>query len=214
MLPAFLFGVVAGAGALYAVSELSAKKAEKEGDCSIDATSLDIKGLSSKLNRYFFKASALDMKCTDLVMRSSNASMTALRLDDDSFLTKIGNAFYDATCPLMRKLYLSQLRDINDECHKTLSHYAGVFKKANEVLEKAGQEAVFIASKHIDSNALLVNNAMSNDDWDTDLTAQIEKVRSFIRATSEAADKIANSLDLLLDKSEPQDDAPQNAICA
>lgn len=214
MLPVFLFGALAGAGALYAASEISARKNEQENGGKFDASALDIAGLSSKLNSYFFKASALDMKCSELSMRSTNASMPALRLEDDSFLQKIGNAFYDATCPMMRKLYLSQLCDINDECHKNLSRYAEVFKKANEVLEQAGQPPVFIAQKHIDSNALLVNNALSNDDWDTDFDAQLETVRSFISATSEAADKLANALDALSATSTEQTDTPQDAICA
>ena len=213
MFPVVL-GALAGAGALFAFAHLSEKQDEEKNGGVFDAASLDAQGVRVKLDVYFWQASKLYQRCNDLTIKAGGMLCPAIDLPDDDLPTKIGNRLYDVMTPVSRAGLVSQLKDINNDCLKLLGKFAGAFKKANAILEKNGQTPVLIQKKHVDSSGILVNNAMSNEDWDSDFEAQVDKVRDFIEASYNAADKLIEALRPLQDASDDVPDSSLDAICA
>lgn len=207
-------GFLAGAGALYAASELSAKQDEKETGGSFIANDLDINGVKSKLNSYFWLASKLYQRCNDLSLKSCDMMMGSIELPDDDPITKIGNKIYDRMLPVSRAMVLSQLKDINSDCQKLLKKYAGVFKNANETLESHGMKVVLIRKRHVDNSALILDNKLTNENWSSEFEAHLDKVRDFIEESYDAAHTLIDALDSIEGNSSDCTDEELNSICA
>lgn len=193
MLPV-IAGLLAGAGALYAAAEFSAKREENETGGSFVAAELDTAGIKARLNKYFWQASKLHQKCNEIAMKSCDVMMGSIELPDDNTMTRVGNRIYDTMLPVSRAMLLGQLKNVNCDCHDLLKKYAGVFKKANAILENNGKQPIFIQKRHVDNSTLVLNNGLGNEDWSDDFGAHVDRVRDFIEASYNAANAMIDAL--------------------
>lgn len=196
MLP-ILAGILAGAGALYAATEFSARQEENDTGGNFVAAELDTDGIKSKLNAYFWQASKLHQKCNEIEIKSCDVMMGSIELPDDNTMTRLGNRIYDTMLPVSRAMLLSQLKNVNCDCHDLLKKYAGVFKRANAILETNGKQSIFIKKRHVDNSTLVLNNGLGNEDWSDDFGAQVDRVRDFIEASYNAANAMIDALDTI-----------------
>lgn len=213
MLP-IIAGILAGAGALYAAAELSARQDEKESGGRFVAKELDIAGIRDKLFDYTGLATSLSVKCSDLGLKSCDMMMGAIELPDDDPVTKVGNKIHDTMLPVSRAMLLSQLKDLNNESHKLLKKYAGVFKKANELLESNGKQAIMIRKRHVDNSELVLDNRLSNENWSNDFDNLLDRVRDFIDASHFAAGDMRTALKEIDGECCEHVDAELASICA
>lgn len=213
MLP-IIAGLLAGAGALYVAAEFSARDDEKKSGGTFVASELDINGIKSRLDSYFWFASKLYQRCNELSFKSCDMMTGSINLPDDDMVTKIGNKIYDTTLPMVRNVTLSQLKDINTDCHKLLKKYAGVFKKANDILKSNGKQTILIQKRHVDNSELVLDNTLKNDNWTDALNAKLDMVREFIEASYDAANDMIEALNALNSSPSSGYKGELNSICA
>jgi hypothetical protein len=195
-----LGGALAGAVGLTAAALLSEKKSDAyfSGGASPDAAnSLGAEDVATRLNSYFFKATALALKCSSLSLESGELHCTPIDLPDDDFLTKVGNKIGGSLTITCRAGKLSSLRDLKKEAERLYQGHRNLFVRANTILERNGEETVSLKFPSLQNQDLTLNNSLSNDDWILDFDDLCGKVRDFINKTIEIAEKLIGKLEAL-----------------
>lgn len=197
MLPLlFIGGAITGALGLTAAALYDSAKTEAQYSPGLKTPNqLDANEVARQLNRYFFQANELGMKCNNIVMEGQDLAVTPLNLPDDNLMQKASDYIFGGLTSIGRTLKEKQVLDLKEDVQKLYKRYLGVFIRANEILQERGQMPLDLKELSFKGIDFKINNSLSNDDWILDFSDLAEKVNTFVERSGAIADQLINMLE-------------------
>lgn len=196
MLPlVFIGGAVTGAAGLLAAVMYDNHKSESAYSPLLNTPEhLDAEEVTRQLNAYFFKASSLHLKCSQIIGDSSHLIFTSVPLLTDGFLERAVNAFGDGMTGISRRLRQDDLVTLKKDCQRLYDRFHGIFQRANTILQERGKSPVSLKSITFKGVDFSIDNSVENEDWWEDFSALTDKIQNFLDTSCKIAEQLVEML--------------------
>lgn len=191
----FVGGLVTGAAGLLAAALYDSHRTEAQYSPLLKTPELmDAEETSRQLNNYFFKAQSIYAKCNKIVIETSDYIVTPLPLPNDGIFQRTANKLGGKLTGMGRNWRNKELLGLKKDCKDLYARYQGVFLRANELLRERGRTPVKLDVITFKGNDFSINNALENEDWDTDFDRLADNVRGYIEKSCGIAEQLIELL--------------------